>query len=160
MSPDLGADELLFEARDQLTRAELDLHVLTGAAVERLAVHAAGKVHDDEVAIGGRMALLRVRPALVRACETLNLVFDRLFVGFDGQALKLEVVDLRRRDLRERLKANLHLNVRARRVIVFERDFGLHRRTKLLLLQQLLDAGLDRIVKRIRLDGLAMHLAD
>ncbi len=47
----LRADQLVLEARDQLARAELDLHVGAGAAVERLAVDASGEVHHDQVAV-------------------------------------------------------------------------------------------------------------
>ena len=76
----LRADELFLEAGDQLARAQLDLHVGTGAAVERLSTDAAHEIHHDEVASGGRMALLGVRPALVGAGEPLKLLFDGGFV--------------------------------------------------------------------------------
>ena len=64
----LGADELLLEARDERARAELDLDALALAALELLAVDAAGEVDDDAIAglrpgLGG---LCRERPVLRR----------------------------------------------------------------------------------------------
>ena len=157
---DLGADQLLLESRDQLARAQLDLHVAAGAAFERRSVDAAGEVHDDQVAGGGGMALLGVGPVLVGAGETLKLLVDGAVVAFDRQPLELQAVDVGGGDLRQGLEADADLGILAGLVIFLQRDLRLHRRAKLLLLQQLLHAGLHRIVQRVLLDRFAMHLAD
>src|SRR3546814_18934044 len=56
----LDADELVFEAGDQLARTDFDRHVLARAAVEGDAADAAGAVDDDLVALGGILRLRRV----------------------------------------------------------------------------------------------------
>src|SRR3546814_2242098 len=66
----LDADELVFEAGDQLARTDFDRHILTRAAVKGDAVDAAGEVDDDLVALGGLLGLRRVlEPLPLRRSE-------------------------------------------------------------------------------------------
>ena len=72
-----------------------------------------------------------------------------LFVGFDRQPLELEIVDLRRRNVGQRFEADLDLGVLAGLIAFVELDLRLQRRADLLLLEQLLDAVLDRALQRV-----------
>ena len=87
----LRADQLILEARDQPARAELDLHVLAGAALECLAADLSGEVDDDEVADGRGVLSRSILPAFVLARELLELRIDRGIVGIDRQPVKMRL---------------------------------------------------------------------
>ena len=157
---DLGADELVLEARDQLAGAELDRHVLALAPLERLAADLAFEIDDDEVAVCGRVPLLGVGPVLRRTGELLELLVHRGLVDFDGQAIELEIVDVGGRDLGKRFEADGDLGVLARLVALVEFDLRLQRRTDVLLAEQLLHAVLDRALQSLAAQAFAVHLAD
>ena len=92
---DLEADQLLFEAGDQLARAEHDRHAFAGAAFEGDAIDLADEVDHELVAVGGLVALLGVLIAGLRLGELLQLILDRRLVDLDRQPLELQPVDLR-----------------------------------------------------------------
>ena len=71
------------------------------------------------------MLLRRVVPALVRAGELLDLLLDCALVGFDGQALESDVVDLRSGNIGQRFKANRNLGILARLITLFQLDLRL-----------------------------------
>ena len=68
-------------------------------AVERDAVNLADKINDDLVALSRLVALFRVFIASLRRSELLQLLVHRFFVGLDGQALKLQAINLRGRNV-------------------------------------------------------------
>ena len=71
-----------------------------------LAVDLAGEVHHDQVAVRRGVLLRRVVPSACLAGELLELLVDRAFVGLDRQALELQAVDRRRRNVGQRLEAD------------------------------------------------------
>ena len=93
--------ELLGEAGDELGRAEADLRVLVGAALEGLAVDLADIGHGDAVA-GRRLPVLR-REGARRFGELAQLLVDLLVLDLGDRPLdrdRLEVLEL---DLRQDL---------------------------------------------------------
>ena len=140
--------------------AELDLHVLALAALERRTVDCAFEVHDDEVTDRSGVLLGRVFPALALAGELLELLVDCLFVGLDGQAIEFDIVDVGLGDVGKRLQADLHFGILAVFVALSELDLRLERGADLLVAQQLLDAVLHRTLQRFTAQAVAVHLAD
>src|SRR4051794_295468 len=93
----LRARELLLEARDQASRAELDHLVAPLAAGERLAVQRADVVRHHEVAaLGGPLDRLELRRAVP---ELLDLGVDRLVGGLGLAPPDLELLVLPERGL-------------------------------------------------------------
>ncbi|PAV93180.1 hypothetical protein WR25_18018 [Diploscapter pachys] len=156
----LHADELVLEARDQATRAELDAHVGAGAAVERNAVAGlAYEVDGDEVTHLSGLVLGRIVPLLRLVGELLQLLVHRFIGDGHGQTLQLQRVDGRRRHGGQHFHLDGDDRVLARRIIVVQRDRGLHRGAQLLVGDQRLHAFLDRAVERVGGQRLAVHLA-
>ena len=102
-SPAADADELILEARDEGARAEVQRDVAAGAALERRAVHLAGEIDGDAVAVLGlgALALGGERPALL---GDLRQGLVDLGVGHLGvQPFELDALEIRKLDRRQDL---------------------------------------------------------
>ena len=155
----LDAHDLVLEAGDQATRADLDRHVGARAALEGDAVGGLpDEVDDDLVALLGRL-VARVVPALRAGGELLQLLVDLAVGDGDRQPLQRQPVDRGGRHVGQHLQLDLDLGVLAGRVILAQLDRRLHRGTQRLVGDQLLDAVADRGVERVGGQRLAVHLA-
>ena len=156
----LGADELIFKPRDQLTRAELDRHVLALAAFKRGSIHFACEIHDHKIADPCGMLLGCVFPTLALDSELIELRIEVAFVDIDRQSIELKIIGLGRWNIRQRLEAHRDFSILARLIFLVEFDLGLKRGTNLLLLQELLHTVLHSTVERVALKRVPMHLFD
>ena len=100
------ADQLLFEARNELAGADHDLDALAGAAVERHAVDGALEVDGDAVAVLGlgALALGVIGPALVG--DALDGFVDIGIGDFDHRLLDREALEVGELDRRHDLDRN------------------------------------------------------
>jgi hypothetical protein len=158
----LEADELILEAGDKPARADLDLHALTGATVERNAVDLAGEVHDDDIA-GLRLVALGMRgKGILLRGDALHRLVHSIVARLNRQTLQLqaEFLDLGRGNLGQDFKRDLDLGILAEREAFVQFHRRLHRGTQLVVGDDLLHAFLDRAVERVRLQTLAVHLAN
>ena len=110
--------------------------------------------------VGRGMLLGRVVPALGLAGELLICSSTAFSSGSTVSRSSLRSSISRRRNVGQRLEADLHLGVLAGLIAFVELDLRLERGADLLLVQQLLDAVLDRALQRVAAQALAVHLAD
>ncbi|MDQ0837706.1 hypothetical protein QFZ54_001490 [Sphingomonas faeni] len=130
-------------------------------ALERDAIGGlADEIDGDEVTHLGRVIVGRVVPLLLLVGELLELLGNGLVGDGNGQALELDAVDRGSWDLRQDFHIDLDHGVLADVIAVFQRDRRLHRRAKLLLGDERLNALLDRGVHRVLGQCRTMHLAD
>ena len=150
------ADELLFEARDELVRADRHGDVVAGAAGERGAVDAADEVDHHAVAVLDLGALgLRLK-RFVLLGDLLERVVDLAVGDLGDQLFQLDGAEVGERDRRQHLERQRVGEVGLAAddavdlgLLVRDRDFRLARKPQPPLLDdlrvELADHGLDRL---------------
>ena len=97
------ADQLVLEARDECARSEMQRDVAAGAALERRAVHLAGEIDGDAVAVFGlgALALGGKRPALFG--DAGQGLVDLGLGDLGVQPFELDALEIRELDRRQYL---------------------------------------------------------
>ncbi len=154
------AGQLLFEAGDELARAEHQRGAFGLTAFELGAVDAADKVDDQLVAVGGLLRLGRVLVALLVLGQLGERLVDFGIGHRHDQLLELEVVNGRHLDLGQHFELDGQLGVLALLVTVAQIDLGLQRRAQLVRAHQLVDRFAHRGVEGVGMERLSVHLSD
>ncbi len=147
---DLGADELVLEARDERAGAELQIDALALAALELLAVDAADEVDGDAVAALGLRALVALGERAALAGHALQGLVH-LRVGRLGDALgQADVGEVGEFEARHHLEGDLEGEV----------TLGVERLLDLGLIARELDLRLQGELEAVVGDDLAIGLVD
>src|SRR3546814_6671687 len=104
----LYADELIFEAGNQIAGTDDNGHPLARTTFKGLAIDLADEVHDDLVAVLGFMPFRRGFVALLLRRNALDGLVNLLVLDLSGQALQLQAIDGRCRNVREHFQLNLY----------------------------------------------------
>ena len=155
----LGADELFFEARNELAGAEHKRVILRRAAFKLFAVHAADKVEGDLIAVLGLGTLAARLEGLGLLGELLHRLLDVLVGGFDHHFLKADLGKVGVRNFRKTLILHFDVEVVALiEVLVGDGDFRLLRRHVAGLVEMSAHCAVDRLLHHFAKKVLAEHL--
>ena len=148
----LHADQLLFEAGNELARADGQVRMVGAAALERLALDLALEGKPEPVAIGNHALVALVLVAAVLAEHALNLGVDVLVGDLDHRLLDLDTLEVHQGDGRQHLVADVEGEVGLTfehavdlGLVLGEVDLGLHRGALGALVERLLHRRVDRV---------------
>ncbi len=147
---DLGADELLLEARDERAGAELEVDPLALAALELLAVDAADEVDGDAVAGLGLGALLALGERAALTGHALEGLVDLRVGGLGDELGQADVGQVGELEARHHLEGDLEGEV----------ALGVERLLDLGLVARELDLRLQGELEAVVGDDLAVGLVD